>query len=219
MLNWECSEWSQLFTTFKDFQVLIVNNDNRLMGFGHTIPLYWEKDLVMIPDSLKTLIEISVDQNKKGCTPNTLLALAAVVSKDFSSLGLSFEILKAMKDLAHRNNLKQLIVPVRPTLKHKYPLITIDSYSKWLKDDNQSFDPWLRVHKKLNGEIFKTSQECMFISGNVSDWESWTGLKIPGSGQHIIEGGLNPLFVDIEKDYGIYKDPCIWIRYFLNESL
>lgn len=212
MLHWNCSAWSHLFSTFDNYQILIIE-DNNIMAFGHTIPFYWDKNLNTIPNNLKILVERAVQNYKNGFKPNILLALAAVVSKDYLGRGLSFEIVKEMKNIALKNDLGKLIVPVRPTLKPKYPLISIDTYSNWKRHDGLPFDPWLRVHKKLGGVIFKTSDECMTITGNVKEWEKWTGLKMPSSGKFIVEGALNPVNIDIDSNIGKYSDPCIWIKY------
>ncbi len=212
MLNWDCSEWSHLFSTFAKYQILLLD-EGKIMAFGHTIPLSWDKDINVIPDDMKTLVEMGVKNYKEENSPNILLALAAVVSKDYTGRGLSFEVIKAMKDVAVMNNMRALIVPVRPTLKHKYPLIPMSAYVEWNREDGLPFDSWLRVHKKLGGEIFKIAEQCMTIKGSVKDWEEWTGLKMLGSGEFIIEGALNPVNINIDKNIGEYADPCIWIKY------
>lgn len=215
---WDCKDWSHLYTTFGHYQILLLNDDKELMAYGHTIPLYWNNDLSSLPDNLKTLIEMAVESNEEGLKPNVLLALAAVVSKDHKGKGLSFEVVKAMKDVAFENNIEDLIVPVRPTLKGKYPLIPIKDYAEWENEDGMPFDPWLRVHKKLGGEVFKTADVSMIIRGEIEEWKLWTNTKIVGSGKYIFEGTLNPVEIDINKNLGIYTDPCVWVRYSLNNN-
>jgi hypothetical protein len=78
------------------------------------------------------------------------------------------------------------------------------------------FDPWLRVHQRLGGEIFKTAERSLIIKGEVKEWEEWTGVKILGSGQYLFEGVLNPVTITYEKNVGVYYDPCIWVKYTLN---
>ena len=212
MLHWECSAWAHLFSTFADHQILLTRDEN-ILAYGFTIPIYWDKELVSIPDNLKTLIENGVEIKNKGIKANILLALAAVVSPKNKGEGLSYEIVKSMKELGIEKKYNSLIIPVRPTLKSKYPLIPIDNYAYWKNEDGFAFDPWLKVHDKLGGKIFKTAEISMIITGKVKEWEKWTNLKIPESGKYIIEGALNPLEVNYERDIGTYYDPCIWIKY------
>ena len=213
LLHWNCSAWSHLFSTFAEYQVLLLDDNNKLMAYGHTMPIYWDQKLIDIPDNLKILIENGIESINKGIKPNILLALAAVVSPEYKNNGLSAEIVKAMKKLSLEKNYDSLIVPVRPTLKSKYPLIPIKNYAYWKREDGLAFDPWLRVHDKLGGEILKTAEVSMIITGKVKEWEEWSKMKIPESGKYIIEGALNPVEIDCEKDIGTYTDPCIWVKY------
>jgi hypothetical protein len=213
LLHWDCIAWSHLFSTFAEYQLLLLDDDNKLMAYGHTIPIYWDQKLIDIPDNLKTLIENGVETINNDLKPNILLALAAVVSPKYKSKGLSSKIVKAMKQLSIEKNMDSLIVPVRPTLKSKYPLIPIKSYAHWKREDGLAFDPWLRVHDRLGGEIFKTAEVSMIITGKVKEWEEWLKINIPESGKYIIDGALNPIEIDCEKDIGIYTDPCIWVKY------
>lgn len=216
MLNWDCKDWSHLYTTFAKYQILLINDDEELIAYGHTIPIYWDKDICLIHDNLKTLIEMAVKNYQEELQPNILLALAAVVSENHKGKGLSFKLVKSMKDLALKNNIEDLIIPVRPTLKIKYPLIPIADYVEWKNKDGMPVDPWLRVHKRLGGEVFKTAEISMVIKGKIEEWERWTNLEIYGSGKYIFEGALNPINIDIKKNLGIYTDPCVWVHYSLN---
>ena len=46
-----------------------------------------------------------------------------------------------------------VIASVRPTWKERYPLIAIEEYMEWRRDDGTHFDPWLRIHELVGGEI------------------------------------------------------------------
>ncbi len=46
-----------------------------------------------------------------------------------------------------------VIAPVRPTWKERYPLIPIERTSSWRRADGSHFDPWIRVHEVVGGEI------------------------------------------------------------------
>jgi hypothetical protein len=51
----------------------------------------------------------------------------------------------------------------------------------------------------------------MTIRGSHADWESWTGLKFPQSGEYYIPKALNPMQMNVEKDEGIYIEPNVWL--------
>jgi hypothetical protein len=107
--------------------------------------------------------------------------------------------------------LQALIIPVRPNEKSKYPLISIDDYITWKNEEGLPFDAWLRVHARLEGKIIKTCDESKTIRGTRTEWEEWTSMRFPQSGEYIIPGALNPIEMDVEADEGVYVEPNVWI--------
>ena len=120
-------------------------------------------------------------------------------------------MLNIMKDIAKANGLANIALPVRPTFKCNYPLIPIEDYIKWQNDDGLPFDPWLRVHIRAEGNIVGICNSSMDISGSVSEWEKWTGLKFIGSGNYVVDKALVPIIIDKENDVGKYIEPNVWI--------
>ena len=55
--------------------------------------------------------------------------------------------------------------------------------------------------------------QAMTVEGSVSEWEDWTGLSFPESGQYTVEGALQPVTIDREADVGHYADPNVWMRH------
>ncbi|MEV4467804.1 hypothetical protein AB0J51_29785, partial [Micromonospora echinofusca] len=47
----------------------------------------------------------------------------------------------------------------------------------------------------------------------VAEWEQWTGLVFPDSGDYVIPDGLAPLRVDRELDQGTHTEPNLWFRH------
>ena len=106
-----------------------------------------------------------------------------------------------------------LVAPVRPTLKSFYPLTPFERYVRWKRDDGAPFDPWPRVHWRLGAEFMKVASEAITVTGTVAEWEEWTGMRFPESGEYIIPGALQPAQIDRENDTGRCDDPNVWMRY------
>jgi GNAT superfamily N-acetyltransferase len=77
-----------------------------------------------------------------------LSALAISVHPQQQGRGLAARMLEAFRDAARAAGLRDLIAPVRPTWKERYPLIPIERYQEWRREDGTHFDPWLRVHER-----------------------------------------------------------------------
>jgi hypothetical protein len=151
------------------------------------------------------------DDRAQGIPPHTLSALCISITRDFQGKGLSSWIVQAMRDIGSRSSLERLIAPVRPNLKAQYPLIPIDEYITWTVGDAKLFDTWMRVHRELGATVVRPCPRSMRIVGNVAEWEEWTGLRFPGSGQYIVPGALVPVLVDHDADTGVYVEPNVWM--------
>lgn len=151
-------------------------------------------------------------------TPNALSALAALVTASHQRRGLSTEILRSMRSLAEERGMRSLVAPVRPTLKSAYPLTPFERYVGWERDDGVPFDPWLRVHRRLGAEFLKLMPESLVVTGTVSEWEEWTGMRFPESGPYVVPGALQPVLMDLERDEGRYEDPNVWMRHQITDA-
>ena len=118
-----------------------------------------------------------------------------------------------MRAAAAAGELDCLIAPVRPTLKDRYPLTPIESYAGWRRDDGSAFDPWIRVHERLGGQILGIADCSMTVEGGVAEWESWTGMAFPESGAYVLPQALVPIEIDRASDRGRYVEPNVWMRH------
>ena len=80
-----------------------------------------------------------------------LCALAISVRPDRQGQRLSSRMLDEMRRAAGSHGLRELIAPVRPTRKSLYPLIPIERYVEWRREDGSHFDPWIRLHERVGG--------------------------------------------------------------------
>ena len=96
-----------------------------------------------------------------------------------------------------------------------WPLFMLQSPIADQYEDGLPFDAWLRVHVRNGGEIIKTCHTAMEIGGSIAQWESWTGLRFPESGDYVIEGALSPVQMDVERDEGMYVEPNVWVHHLI----
>ena len=113
--------------------------------------------------------------------------------------------------MAH--GLAQVVAPLRPTWKHRYPLTSIGDYVGWVNDDGLPLDPWLRLHVRMGARVLTTSDSSQAFTGTVAQWEAWSGLLLPATGRYIVRDALAPLEVDLVEDVAICNEPGIWVRH------
>ncbi|MFI5753016.1 hypothetical protein ACIBBE_46125 [Streptomyces sp. NPDC051644] len=152
-------------------------------------------------------------RREQGTEANTLVICGAVVTPSLKGRGLAGETLKALRQTAEEAGLVQVIAPVRPTMKAQYPLTPIETFMRWSREDGMALDPWIRTHQRLGAEILAAAPTSQTMTGTVAEWEQWTGMTFPESGDYVIPGGLSLLRVDRSADHGVYREPNIWMRH------
>lgn len=205
--------FSRLYEDFPDFQYMLYDGDT-VVATCNSIPVIWDLDPNHLYDAgWDWALESGFHNQQLGYVPTTLCALSITIAKAYQGKGVSQQAVRAMKALAVQHDFNALIAPVRPSLKHLYPLTPMARYIRWTQDDGTPFDPWLRTHWRIGASIVKIASHSMVIPGTVAQWEEWTGLKFPESGDYIIPGGLNAAYALVEADLISYVEPNIWMHH------
>ena len=210
--------WDSLFTGFTGFQIAVCDEAGEVLAAGHCLPVFWDGTLGDLPAGLDGVLERGMGGSAGGA-PTVVSALLAAVPPAHRGRGLSSVVLKAMKTIAAARGLGALIAPVRPTWKERYPLTPMERYARWEREDGLPFDPWLRVHYRLGARHLEVATESMVITGTVSEWEEWTGMRFPETGPYVVEGALRPVEMDLERDLGVYAEPNVWMRHPLGSEV
>lgn len=155
------------------------------------------------------LHRVAHDYYKKN-KPNTLLALQVIVNPDYKGYGLSYSCVKELINFGREKGYQRLVIPLRPSMKHMYPLMDIEKYMRWNNDDGFPYDPWLRVHVKLGGRLIKPCKGVT-VEGLIEEWEKWTGLKFPYSCEYTIPQALNTINVNVINRTIVYAQDNVWV--------
>lgn len=205
--------WHELFDRFAEYQFALLDAEtNRMAAMSNSLPFYWDKDLSELPEGGWDWVFLkAIEDHKHSTRPNIQSAIQINIHPDYQSQGLSTRMVQAMRAIGQSKGFKYLVAPVRPNQKSKYPLIGIDDYIRWKNDDGLPFDAWLRVHVRMGARIIKPCHQAMTIPGTLAEWEAWSGMKFPQSGEYVIPGALNPIKINVEKDEGLYIEPNVWM--------
>jgi GNAT superfamily N-acetyltransferase len=201
--------WGRLYDDHPDFQLGLLDGDELVAEF-HSVPTAWDGTPEDLPSGWD---EAFLRAFESGRPPDVLCALALAVRPDRRSHGLSGRMLEEMRNAAKAGGLRELIAPVRPTLKASYPLIPIEQYTEWRRADGTHFDPWIRGHERIGGTILAPAPESMRIEAPVASWEEWTGMQFPSDGDYVVPGMLAPLVV--RDGTGVHVEPNVWLRHRL----
>jgi GNAT superfamily N-acetyltransferase len=205
--------WHFLSEVFNRFQLYLLNDADEPIAVGQTIPCTWDGTMAGLPVGWAESLVRGATDYEAGRAPNTLVALEIAIHPEYRGQGVSYQMLHAIRHLAEQHSLQAVIVAVRPSLKSKYPLTPMERYVRWLREDGAPFDPWLRAHWRLGAEILKIAHPSMVIEASINEWEQWTAIKFPESGDYIIPGALVPIQIDHEMNLGRYIEPNVWVHH------
>ena len=205
--------WGSLFATFADFQYVLCDEGGAALAAGHTIPFTWDGTAEGLPAGWDAVLEQGFYDYEQSRAPTALCGLSIVIAPGLQGKGLSESMARTMKEMAAQHGLRDLVIPLRPSLKSRYPLISMQEYMQWKQEDGAPFDPWLRIHWRLGAKVVCIAPLSMVISETVGKWEEWTGMYFPESGEYTVPGALSPVVIDRERDLGRYEEPNIWIQY------
>jgi len=138
-----------------------------------------------------------------------LMAIAISIAPGRQGQQLSSRMIQTFTDNARAAGLSSVIAPVRPTWKERYPLIAIERYIEWRRDDGSHFDPWIRIHERVGGEILAPAPESMTIRLPAVEWEALTGMRFPDDGEYVLPGGLATL--SMHDGIGTHIEPNVWV--------
>ena len=198
---------------FPEWSLILVDADQNPAATGWGIPVRWDGTVDDLPTGYTDATIRAVEGREQGITPDTLVICGAVVAGRLKGRGLAGTLLSALRDTALEAGLPRVIAPVRPTLKQRYPLTPIETFMAWTNPDGTALDPWIRTHQRLGASTLAAAPASQTMTGTVAEWEEWSGLALPSSGDYIIPAGLSVLHIDREADLGTYVEPNIWIRH------
>lgn len=204
--------WQRLYDDFPAFQFGVFDDaTGELLAEGHTVPCWWDGTDAGLSSGLDETLQDACDRFDAGGEVNTLCALAAELPPSSRGRGLARTVLEAMSRIAAETGLEHVIAPVRPSMKDRYPITPIERYVTWRRDDGRLLDPWMRVHERLGARVGPAVPRSLLITGSVAEWESWTGMVFPDSGDYVFPEGLAPVTIDRVGDVGRYWEPNVWI--------
>ena len=201
--------WGRLTEELPEFQFHLVDEGEEILARARALPVRWDGSVDDLPAGIDGAIARGFDEGGA----NVLCALLIQVPRDLQGRGLSRVAVEGMLELARRYALAVVIAPVRPSWKERYPLVPIERYAAWRRADDLLFDPWMRVHERLGATVLKPEPHSLRITGTVAEWEEWTRMTFPESGDYWFPGGLAPVAISRDRDRGGHWEPNVWMRH------
>lgn len=197
---------------FSNYDVLLLIG-GRVAAGGWGVPLAWDGTPEHLPEGYDAAMVEAVEGHEAGRVPNTLCFMAAAVHPEHDRQGLAARALTALIERGERAGLTYVVAPIRPTDKHLHPHVPMAEYAAWSREDGLSVDPWIRTHQRMGARILRPAPNSMVVPGTVPEWETWSGLSLPRSGDYVVPDALGLLVVDRESDSAVYREENLWVQH------
>ncbi|MGK7929424.1 MAG: GNAT family N-acetyltransferase [Spirulina sp.] len=208
-------EWIDLYSLYPEFQFgLIEIASQKMIAQGSCVPIPWDRPLEELPNTgCDWALTTGLAGKSNNTKPTILGAVSLAVLPQYRGRGLSKYLVDYMQELARSYQFSALILAVRPTLKHLYPLTPMERYIQWKNEADFAFDPWLRTHLKQGAKLIGICDRSTTIVEPIFYWERTTQMRFPETGSYIIPSGIVPLEIDCNANQGSYIEPNIWLSY------
>ncbi|MEV0715413.1 GNAT family N-acetyltransferase [Asanoa sp. NPDC050611] len=198
---------------FSRYDIMVLDDDGAVVAGGWGVPLAWNGTIEDLPTGYDDAMVRAVEGREAGTAPSTLSFMAAAVSAKHDRRGLATAVLSALTARAREDGLHRVLAPLRPTWKHRYPLVPMAEYATWTRADGRSVDPWIRTHQRMGARVLGPAPRSMVIEGTVAEWESWADMAFPVTGDYVVPDALNLVHIDHERDRGVYVEENLWVEH------
>ncbi len=205
--------YGSLLEEFADYQLCLVDEVRGYpVAVANCVPIACSGPDDLPPEGWDWLVERGA-RSYSGKKPNMLGALAISVPSLYRSKGYARLMIRALLELAQAKGLDGLVAPVRPSAKAQHPRVSIDDYITWTDHHGRPYDPWLRSHLAAGGKIIGPCERSMVVNEHLCFWENWSNQTFDKSGDYELDGALVPVRIDLERQYGRYEEPNVWVAY------
>jgi len=204
--------YDTLLERFPEYHLCMVDVETReLIATGMCVPLRVAPGSTLPREGWDWLVNTAESQDSKDA--NTIGALSISVPKKHRDKGLARDMIDTMRSLAAMKGFARVIAPVRPSAKCEHPFVPMEQYVDWVDDRGRIFDPWLRSHVAVGGDVVGVCDRSMVVEQPIDFWKPWVGSHLAQSGNVPVKGALVPVEVDVATGMGRYVEPNVWVSH------
>ncbi len=204
------AHYDNLLEQFPEYHLCMVELDTGdVVATGLCVPLQIAPGRRLPNEGWDWIVETAHAQD--GRDANLIGALAISVPEPYRHKGLARDMINTMRALAVMKSYKGVIAPVRPSSKCEHVDVPMKEYIQWRDSRGRIFDPWLRSHAAVGGQITGVCDRSMVVEKPLEFWKPWTDGPIGDSPVFNVEGALTPVVVDAQAGVGRYHEPNVWV--------
>lgn len=200
---------ADIMHTFANYHYLVLDEAGNVVGANINVPLAWSGDPHDLP-SYNELLELCLAQHKAGLKPTALVGILGAVAPEYQGKGLAKLLMKTNTQTQRKYGFSYYLSPIRPAIKQLYPNYSLETFLSWRMSEGDLIDSWLNFFRKAGATELGIARDAITMEAPLEQWEQWTGITFPATGQFIIPGGHQMLNVDVSRNTGTYSEDHLW---------
>ena len=115
--------WEKMIAYYKEYQLLLLEEDH-IIAVINCMPMNLDiADEELPEEAFNWGFEKGIKDFESGKEINAVMGIQIVIPEEYQGKGISSIAVEELKNMCVIMGIKRLIIPLRPTLKSKYPLM------------------------------------------------------------------------------------------------
>lgn len=205
--------------TALDWIILMNADESELVAHGIATRIRWDGEYSSLPRGWTGAVRASYEESVLGSVhPTTLVGLFIFAENAYREHGWAAEIATEMKRVAADSGLRDVIIPLRLPTRYEWQFARMpyEEFAFLRRDDGDYRDHWLRMHVRLGAEILGVCPVSHQHGLHPDDLRRQAQAEpFQRSGEYVvrIRDEYYSAFVDLERQYSIINEGCVWVRH------
>lgn len=207
--NWQSEERTPSPPYDPDLHLVAISDRGLMIGTIDGCKIPWSGRVEDLPEGGWSGIAKLGAERRDGS--NFACAIGASVTGSARSSGLAVELLSALLERARELELDGLLAPVLPSYRWMtVTTLSLSDYAELRLPDGRHFDPWVRSHERIGGEVIGVCEDSAKFVSPRADWERWFQMRLPDDGEIILpKTGL----LRLRSGRGELRQESLWIHH------
>lgn len=191
-----------------EMHLVAVDENERVVATIDACPMEWDGAVEHLPSEGWRDVNIRAAEGFEQ-KPRYTSALGTSILPQARGGGLAQDLLVALKQTVLDLGYEAMLAPALPSARASMPQLSIDEYARMRLVDGRHYDPWIRAHESVGGQIIGSTERSMYWWGEREQWEEWTQMRLPDNGSVLVKGSTG--WLELVEGYGELVEGSIWL--------
>ena len=201
--------WSRLTDERPEFQFVLLDEGEEILARGHSLPVRWDGSIEDLPAGIDGAIARGFDEGGGERSLRDADRGPAEPPGSWPERGGRLRAARARRAPRPLGADRSGAPELEGALSARADRAVCDVEAS----RRLALRPLDEGPRTRGATILKPEPHSLRITGTVGEWEGWTQMAFPESGNYWFPGGLTTVEIDHEADVGSYWEPNVWMHH------